>query len=286
MRPSDIESKGVPVNGAGTVGADASASAPRVVVVRRDGDVGIVELARPDKFNCLSFAVHEASARAFDGFEAPGCGVRAVLIRAQGKHFCTGADHEEVRGLREQPAELARFISLGHAVLRRLEASPLPVIAACQGLCLAGGLELMLACDVVFAARDARFGDQHAQFGLVPGWGGSQRLPRLVGLRRALDLFFSARWIDADTALHWGLINYVVDADRLDAEALAYGHALCGRSRGGLAMMKRLAREGLEGSLDAGLTVEERQAPDALRVADVDEGLSAFVERRPPRFER
>jgi enoyl-CoA hydratase len=274
----------VSVAGEGRPGAPLRG--PTVVVVRRQGDVGIVELARPDKFNCLSFAVHEAIAHAFDGFEAPGSGVRAVLIRAQGKHFCTGADLEEVRALREQPAELARFISLGHAVLRRFEASPLPVVAACQGLCLAGGLELMLACDVVFAARDARFGDQHAQFGLVPGWGGSQRLPRLVGVRRALDLFFSARWIDAETALQWGLLNHVVDADRLDAEALAYCHAACGRSRVGLATMKRLAREGLEGSLDAGLTTEERQAPDALRVADVGEGLSAFVEHRPPRFER
>jgi enoyl-CoA hydratase len=274
----------VSVAGEGRPGAPLRG--PTVVVVRRQGDVGIVELARPDKFNCLSFAVHEAIAQAFDGFEAPGSGVRAVLIRAQGKHFCTGADLEEVRALREQPAELARFISLGHAVLRRFEASPLPVVAACQGLCLAGGLELMLACDVVFAARDARFGDQHAQFGLVPGWGGSQRLPRLVGVRRALDLFFSARWIDAETALQWGLLNHVVDADRLDAEALAYCHAACGRSRGGLATMKRLAREGLEGSLDAGLTTEERQAPDALRVADVGEGLSAFVEHRPPHFER
>ena len=274
------------MNGAGEGRPGAPVRAAAVVVVRREGDVGIVELARPDKFNCLSFAVHAAIAQAFDGFEAPGSGVRAVLIRAQGRHFCTGADLEEVRALREQPAELARFISLGHAVLRRFEASTLPVVAACQGLCLAGGLELMLACDVVFAARDARFGDQHAQFGLVPGWGGSQRLPRLVGVRRALDLFFSARWVDAETALQWGLVNHVADADRLDAEALAYCHAVCGRSRGGLATMKRLARQGLEGSLDAGLTVEERQAPDALRVADVGEGLSAFVERRPPRFER
>ena len=274
------------MNGAGEGRPGAPVRAAAVVVVRREGDVGIVELARPDKFNCLSFAVHAAIAQAFDGFEAPGSGVRAVLIRAQGRHFCTGADLEEVRALREQPAELARFISLGHAVLRRFEASPLPVVAACQGLCLAGGLELMLACDVVFAARDARFGDQHAQFGLVPGWGGSQRLPRLVGVRRALDLFFSARWVDAETALQWGLVNHVADADRLDAEALAYCHAVCGRSRGGLATMKRLARQGLEGSLDTGLTVEERQAPDALRVADVGEGLSAFVERRPPRFER
>ena len=155
-------------------------------------------------------------------------------------------------------------MTLGHAVLRRFEASTLPVVAACQGLCLAGGLELMLACDVVFAARDARFGDQHAQFGLVPGWGGSQRLPRLVGLRRALDLFYSARWIDAETALQWGLVNHVVAPEALAAEALAYCKAIGARSRGGLATMKRLARVGLEGTLDAGLSIEESQAPGAI----------------------
>ena len=256
-----------------------------VVVASRDDTVGIVELARPDKFNCLSVAVHRGIAAAFDDFERPGSGIRSVLMRAQGKHFCTGADLEDVRGKRERPEELAEFISLGHEVLRRLESSPLPVVAACQGLCLAGGLELMLACDVVFAARDARFGDQHAQFGLVPGWGGTQRLPRLIGMRRALDLFYSARWIDAATAQQWGLVNHVVDADRLGAEALAYCHAVNGRSKGGLATMKRLAREGIEGSLDAGLTVEEQQATDALLVDDVGEGLAAFAERRKPNFE-
>ena len=260
-------------------------SGAAVVVTARDDTVGIIELARPEKFNCLSVAVHEGIAAAIDGFERPGSGIRCLLVRGQGKHFCTGADLEEVRGLRERPGELAQFISLGHAVLRRLEASALPVVATCQGLCLAGGLEVMLACDIVFAAHDAHFGDQHAQFGLVPGWGGSQRLPRIAGLRRALDLFYSARWLDAATAQQWGLVNHVVDADQLGAEALAYCHAVGTRSRGGLATMKRLAREGLEGSLDAGLRAEELQAPGALRSADVGEGLSAFVERRKPRFE-
>ena len=168
-------------------------SAAPVVLALRDESVGIIELARPDKFNCLSFAVHEGLGHALTEFERSGSGVRVILLRAQGKQFCTGADLEEVRELRRNAERLAGFMTLGHAVLRRFEASTLPVVAACQGLCLAGGLELMLACDVVFASRDARFGDQHAQFGLVPGWGGSQRLPRLVGLRRSLDLFYSAR---------------------------------------------------------------------------------------------
>ena len=262
-----------------------SAAAPPVVIALRDESVGIIELARPEKFNCLSFAVHEGLGHALTEFERAGSGVRSILLRAQGKQFCTGADLEEVRAMRSHPEQLAGFMTLGHAVLRRFEASTLPVVAACQGLCLAGGLELMLACDVVFAARDALFGDQHAKFGLVPGWGGSQRLPRLVGLRRALDLFYSARWIDAETALQWGLVNHVVAPEALAAEALAYCKAIGARSRGGLATMKRLARVGLEGTLDAGLSIEESQAPGAILSDDVGEGLEAFIARRKPNFE-
>jgi enoyl-CoA hydratase len=268
-------------NGAAAGGAPADA-AP--VLAIRDGTVGIVELARPDKFNCLSLAVHRGIAAALDGFEVPGSGVRSVLLRSQGRHFSTGADLDEVLALRERPDELEGFIGCGHAVLRRLEASRLPVVAACQGLALAGGLELMLACDVVFAARDARFGDQHAQFGLIPGWGGSQRLPRVVGLRRSLDLFLSARWLDADTALQWGLVNRVCDPEQLWAEALEYCRTLGTRSGAGLATMKRLARDGLERPLDEALALEAQLAPAALRTDDVTEGLAAFRERRTPNF--
>jgi enoyl-CoA hydratase len=260
-----------------------SAAAP--LDVSRAGPVGILELARPEKFNSLSIAVTESLQVALDAFEAPGSGIRAVLVRAQGKNFCTGADLDEVLGLRGDADEVRRFIGPAHRALRRLEASPLPVVAACQGLALAGGLELMMACDVVFAAADARFGDQHAQYGLLPGFGGSQRLPRIVGVRRALDLFFSARWIDAETALRWGLVNHVVPPDALADAALDYCHMLATRSRPGLAMMKRLARAGLEGSLDAGLALEEGEVVDGLLHDDASEGLAAFRGRRAPRFQ-
>ncbi len=254
------------------------------VVVSRSGAIGIIELARPEKFNCLSLACHAALEAAVDGFEQPGSGVRVILIRAQGKHFCTGADLDEVKSLRGDAGKLKHFIGYGHSVLKRLEASDLPVVAACQGLALAGGSELMLACDVIFAARDARIGDQHAQFGLIPGWGGSQRFPRIVGLRRGLDLFFSARWIDADTALQWGLVNYVVEPDQLGAAALEYCAKLATRSRVGIAAMKRLARQGLEGTLQAGLKLEEDLVSAALLGDDVSEGLAAFEARRAPEF--
>jgi len=254
------------------------------VVVSQEGAVGIIELARPDKFNCLTMEVHQGLDAAITRHETPDSGVRVLLIRSQGDHFCTGADLQQVKALRPNPDELRAFLAAGHAVLRRLEASPLPVVAACQGLCLAGGLEVMLACDVVFAARDAKFGDQHAQFGLVPGWGGSQRLPRLIGLRRALDLFYSARWLSADEALSFGLVNHLSDPTKLVSDAMDYAHKMAARSREGLAIMKQLARQGLEGTLSMGLTSEELLAPPVLMGDDVTEGLAAFEARRKPSF--
>lgn len=259
-------------------------SEPSALEVARDGAVAIFELARPDKFNCQSMALQSALREALEQAEKPDSGVRAILVRGRGGHFSTGADLDEVKAIRADAAGLARFVSFGHETLRRLEASPLPVVAAAHGLALAGGLELLLACDVVFAAEDARFGDQHARYGLVPGWGGSQRLPRIVGVRRALDLFFSAAWIDARTALAWGLVNHVCPAGELQQKALEYCHALGERSPAGLATMKRLARRGLEMTPEAALRLEEALAPVALGHPDAIEGLDAFEARRKPAF--
>lgn len=255
---------------------------PRIATVQ-EGGVGVIELARPSVFNCLSvqgFSEILAALREFEG----GPAIRAVLIRAQGKHFCTGAELGEVKRMRADPEALQHFIAHGHAVLSAFEASRLPVIAAVHGLCLAGGLELAMACDVVFAASSARFGDQHAQYGLVPGWGGTQRLPRLIGQRRALDLMFSARWIDAARGEAWGLVNHVVADDALQGEAMAYCQAIAERSATGMALMKRLTREGLSTDLAQGLALEASAVVPALLTADVDEGLAAFEERRKPVF--
>ena len=261
-------------------------SKAELLEVTHDGAVAIIELTRPEKFNCQSMALHTALLAALTGIEAAGSKARAVLVRSQSKHFSTGADLDEVHAVRADPARLAEFISLGHQTFRRLEASPLPIVVAAQGLSLAGGLELILACDVVIAANDARFGDQHAQYGLIPGWGGSQRLTRILGPRRAMDMFFSARWIDADTALAWGLVNYLCPPEALHATALAYCQALAERSRTGIAMMKRLARQGLEMSPEAGLRLEESLAPKALAHPDAAEGLAAFEARRKPVFDK
>ena len=249
------------------------------------GSVGIIELARPEKFNSLSMETLSRIDECRVAFEADKR-VHAILVRAQGKHFCTGADLKEVKQVTQSEESLDSFIGLGQNTLLKLEASPLPVVIAVHGLCLAGGIELMLMGDICFASETAQFGDQHAQFGLIPGWGGSQRLTRIMGLRRAMDLFLSARWIKADEAHAVGLVNRVVPDDKLHEEALAYCEAMAARSRVGLAEMKRLARNGLELTLEQSMRLERDAAVRHLRGPDATEGLASFEERRDPKFKQ
>ncbi len=253
------------------------------VLATVEGGVGVLTLNRPDKFNCISSDLLEGLRAGMDRFEAEQA-VRAVLIEARGRQFCTGADLDEVLDRRRSAEALREFIAAIHEVTRRFEASPLPVVAAVQGLALAGGMELVIACDTVFAAESARIGCQHARYGLPPGGGGTQRLARIVGLRRALDLMFTARWLDAAEAERWGLFNHVVPDAELGARARAYCADLAAKSRHGLAFMKAMTRRGLEGPLDVGLALEEGAVVAALQHADVAEGLAAFQARREPEF--
>lgn len=261
----------------------ASAETGPIRTEIREG-VGLLELNRPEKFNCIGTGLVNALDAALTRFEGDKA-VRVILIAGAGKNFCTGADLEELSTLPRSREALAAFLANGHRVMRRLEDSALPVIAAVHGLCLAGGLELAMSCDIVFAAETARFGDQHARYGLIPGFGGTQRLPRQVGLRRALDLMYSARWLSAEEAFSWGLVNTIVpDAELRDA-AFSYARDVAKKSRPGLAAMKSLSRRGLETSLDDGLKLELAEVVDNLRSADVKEGMAAFAARREPNFE-
>lgn len=255
------------------------------VLVQVEGDVGVLCLNRPDKFNCISTGLVASLNAGIDELEG-NPDVRVMVVHGAGKVFCTGADLTEILKTRESEADLHVLLDNLLKVLRRLETSELPVVVAVHGLALAGGLEIVMACDVVFAARSAKLGDQHAQYGLVPGGGNSQRLARVVGRRRALDLMFSARWLGADEALSWGLINYVVDDEELLDAAMRYANKLAGHSAPGLAMIKRMAGEGLDLPLQDGLELEVRLAAAGLRTPDSDEGLTAFSERRAPSFAR
>ena len=245
--------------------------------------VGVMTLNRPEKFNCISMGLMNGMRAAIEAFDGDP-DVRDILLNANGKTFCTGADLDEIMAARKSQDTLKAFIGRIHEVFRRLETSPLPVVVSVNGLALAGGIEMMMACDVAFAAESAQIGDQHAQYGLIPGGGGTQRLPLLVGLRRALDLMYTNRWLDAAEAERWGLVNYVVADDALAQAALDYCRNLAKKSRAGLTAMKHLSRQGLELSPSDGLTLEEDAMAEALMGGDVAEGLAAFQDRREPNF--
>mgnify|MGYP001262149946 CR=1 FL=1 len=255
----------------------------RNLKVYAEGPVGIMQLDRPQKYNCLSMSIFEELEEAVGQFEEQK-DVAALMICASGKNFCTGAELDEVETVRAHEDALKQFLHVGHRALDRLEQSPLPVIVAVEGLCLAGGLELMLACDIVIAGQSARFGDQHGQFGLVPGWGGSQRLPKVIGVRRALDLFLSVRWINAGVAEQWGLVNYVVADGEAYSAALQYAAKMADRSADGIARMKHLARVADSEQIQAAKKREIDAATSAVMGEAVSEGLMAFKEKRKPVF--
>ncbi len=254
------------------------------VIYQQNDQIAQVTLNRPDKFNCINHALLDGLLNAIETAEQTN-EVRVLVLDASGKHFCTGADLEEVTTYTDSEKRLDAFIGHGHNVMQRIESSPIPVIAAIHGYCLAGGMELMMCADMVFASTDARVGCQHARYGLVPGWGGTQRLPRLVGLRRALELMYSARWLNAEVSQQWGLVNTVVSNNTASAAALEFAEDLAQKSPDGLAAMKQLSRAGATLPLHDALLLEQGVAVPALMSANVSEGLSAFRERREPEFQ-
>lgn len=249
------------------------------------GDVGVFTFNRPAKYNSMSLQLLDLFEDALSKIESGTIDVRVILIRATGKHFCTGADIDIVlECVKKGPESIKKWIERGQALFARIEAAPVPVVVAIQGLCLAGGLELMLACDVVLATESSRIGDQHVNFGFLPGWGSSARLPRLIGQRRALELMYSGRMLGAAEALDWGLISKVVPDDKLEEEVQTYCAVLATRSRSGLTAMKRMIRDGYGDALDAAHCREVDAVVQQLQSIDGNEGFSAFREKRKPVF--
>jgi enoyl-CoA hydratase/carnithine racemase len=237
-----------------------------------------VILDRPAQLNAISPELLrdlDAACAAIEGDD----GVRAVALTGAGRAFCAGADLRVVEELAPDPARWAAFMDLWHGVFDRIERLPAPVIAGVHGLALAGGLELTLVCDLVVADEDARLGDQHANFALVAGGGGSQRLPRLVGARRAKELMLLGGWIDARQAFGWGLVNRVAPAGTVEAVTLELARELAGKSGAASRTVKALVDRGLDLDLPAGLALEKAMVTEHMRTEDAAAGLRAFRER-------
>ena len=247
------------------------------------GGVARVTLNRPDQLNAISPELLQDLDRACDTVEADAT-VRVVTLTAAGRTFCAGADLRAVRELSPDPERWGAFMGLWHRVFDRIEALPLPVIAGVHGLALAGGLELLLVADLVVADEGARLGDQHANFGLVAGGGGSQRLPRLIGVRRAKELMLLGGWLSAAEALAWGLVNRVVPAGTVAKAVEEMAGTLAAGSGSANRTVKTLVNRAFDTDLAEGLELERRLVAQHMRSADAAEGLRAFAEKRKPVF--
>ena len=242
-----------------------------------------ITLNRPDALNAITPAVVSGINAALD--KAQLSDVRAVVLTGTGRAFCAGADLKFVRGeAGNDETALSRFLDTVLLVMNRLETFPMPVIASLNGLTLAGGLELTLCCDLVVAARSAKLGDAHANYGLLPGGGSSVRLPRKIGPTRAKYLLYTGEFVPAEQLVAAGLVNEVVDDDMLIPATEALVAKLVNKSPLVLRRMKVLVDDGLEQPCAIALRQELLASEVHAHSHDLKEGLAAFEEKRKPRF--
>jgi enoyl-CoA hydratase len=257
-----------------------SSSGP--LLVRQDGATALFTLNRPEARNAFSTELlHELR----DAFQNAGDdqSVRAVVLTGVGdRAFSAGADIRQMRSMSADDAR--RWARLGHDVFQVIEDFPKPVIAAINGAAVGGGCEVTLACDFRIIAEGAAMGQPEIRLGLIPGWGGTQRLPRLVGVARAKDIILTGRMVSAAEALQIGLVGEVVPADRLLAQALEFAGQFAALPPLALGFAKRAITLGLDLDLQEGIAAEIDLISRCFETEDHAEGFAAFLEKRPPSF--
>jgi enoyl-CoA hydratase len=258
---------------------------PTALSTRRDGSTVWLRLQRPEAMNSISTALLDELNLALDEIEADES-IRVVVLTGTGRAFCAGAD---LKGLANDagaldPSRVVEFVAYAGRTIERLAALAQPVIAGVNGVALAGGLELLLASDIVVASTEARVGDAHANYGLVPGAGGSVRLARVVGTQMAKYLALTGAHFPPSSRMLAGLVSEIVEPDELEGRLSELAGTLAAKSPLGLARMKRLINDAPDLSLQDALAAEQRALREQCRSADFAEGIAAFAERRTPSY--
>jgi enoyl-CoA hydratase/carnithine racemase len=255
---------------------------PELVSLRREADLAWLTIERPEVMNCLSFPTLKRLRTLCEELRTD-LSIRAILITGSGeKAFCAGADLKERRTM---PAErVPEFVKNIRRTMDDVEALPQPTIAVVNGVAFGGGTELLLACDLRVAAAHAQLGLTETTLAIIPGAGGTQRLPRLVGRSRAKELILTGRRIDAAEAERIGLVNRIAPPGRLRETALELARQIADNGPVAVRAAKRAIDEGCEKPIDEGLAVEARCYELVLPTQDRTEALAAFAEKRKPRF--
>ena len=253
------------------------------ISTEHEGAVALVTIDNPP-LNALSAALMQELEEEVDRLDGDDA-TRAIVLRGAGERaFVAGADIKEFPALREGGAGDGGSARGLHSLGHRMDAADTPFVAAIQGYCLGGGLELAMCCDVRVCAENATFGQPEVKLGLIPGGGGTQRLPRLVGVGRANLLNLGGEFIDAATASAWGLVEKVVPAEELIAAATVVAASFAARSPHAVAVLRELARTTRDLSLEEGLRREADAFRRCIVSEDGKEGVAAFIEKREPTF--
>lgn len=253
----------------------------KYIIFERVGEIAIIKLNRPEVLNAINKDVLLELKEAIDEVERDES-VRALIITGEGKAFVAGADIAWMRD--RSPLEMKEFLELGKSVLDKIEKMSKPVIAAVNGYAFGGGCELALACDIRIASENARFGQQEINVGIMPGWGATQRLPKLISIGRAKELCLTGDVIDAREAERIGLVNKVVKYEELYQEALKLARKLASKPPIAVEFIKKAINSAMGAPQEVGMAYETKLCCMLWTTEDQKEGMSAFIEKREPKF--
>jgi enoyl-CoA hydratase len=251
------------------------------ITVEKRGAVSVLTIDRPDKLNALNSQVHAEATAALEDLRRDD-GIRVLVITGAGeKSFVAGADIAEFK---DQTAVTQRAAFQEKTLFNSIDNFPKPVIAMVNGFCLGGGNELALACDLRVCSPNAKFSQPEINLGIMPGGGGTQRLTRLIGEGRAMEMMMLGEMIDADTALKFGLVSHVYPADELEARTMELANKIAEKAPIAVRLVKEAVKFASRSNLDEGLRREVDLFSLCFSTEDKDEGVSAFLEKRKPVF--
>jgi len=252
------------------------------ILIEKKGDIAIVKINRPQALNALNKETISELSKAVDEIDNDKKIKVAILTGEGDKAFIAGADIKQMSNM--SPLEAKEFAELGHAALNKIENSRVPFIAAVNGYALGGGCETLMACDICIAAKSAKLGQPEINLGVHPGFGGTQRLPRHVGRMRAKELLFTGRNIDAEEAFKIGLVNMVVDDDKLMETAEKIAGKIASKSSVQIQFIKELVNKCADIDLNSANSMEISYFSTGFSTKDQKEGMKAFLEKRKPDF--
>lgn len=251
------------------------------LLLKKDNNIGILSINRPEALNALNSSVLEELDKAIDMIQKDD-DIHVVILTGEGRAFVAGADIKEMKDMTS--IEAREFAEKGMKIFRKMELMEKPVIAAINGFALGGGCELAMCCDIRLASEKAKMGQPEVGLGITPGFAGTQRLARLVGLGKAKELIFTAITIDANEAYRIGLVNKVVPADELMNEAMEMAKLIVQKSQIAVRYAKTAINRGIETDIETGMAIEKDLFGLCFATEDQKEGMLAFLEKRQPNY--